>query len=403
MHGHASPTARVRGLDKVGLAASAVGLVSLLALPFATVRHSRIATGVSVAVWRAVPVWVLAVLVGAWLAVLALSTLRGSRVGAGARGLIGTAMIALLVAASGWAAADLAEGAGRFARVSIGGGVWAAAIAGYTLVLSSRRQLGRSTLLAHVITWLGPAAVVAMLAAGWLDELGIMKEYANVAERFWVETLNTILYSAISVVLATAIGVWLGITAYRNPRAERPVFAVVSVFQTIPGLAMVGLLVAPLAALSFAVPVLRRFGVGGIGWAPVVIALTLYALLSIVRNTYAGLRGVPPAVVDAGRGMGMTDPQLLRRVELPIGMPVVFSGVRTSAVQTIGNATLGAFVGGITLGRFIFQGLAEQAPDLTMLGSIALVVIALVVDGVLRQVQHTVFGRRAHTADGSTT
>ena len=170
---------------------------------------------------------------------------------------------------------------------------------------------------------------------------------------------------------------WLGITAYRKPRLERPVFTVVSVFQTIPGLAMVGLLVAPLAAASFALPVLRRFGIGGIGWAPVVIALTLYALLAIVRNTHAGLRGVPRAVVDAGRGMGMTDDQLLRKVELPLGMPVVFSGVRTSAVQTIGNATLGAFVGGITLGRFIFQGLAEQAPDLTMLGSIALVIIAL--------------------------
>jgi len=164
---------------------------------------------------------------------------------------------------------------------------------------------------------------------------------------------------------------------------------------------MVGLLVAPLAAISFAVPVLRRLGIGGIGWAPVVIALTLYALLAIVRNTHAGLRGVPRAVVDAGRGMGMTDEQLLRKVEVPLGMPVVFSGVRTSAVQTIGNATLGAFVGGITLGRFIFQGLAEQAPDLTMLGSIALVAIALVVDAVLRRVQDTAFARRPTPADGS--
>ena len=125
-------------------------------------------------------------------------------------------------------------------------------------------------------------------------------------------------------------------------------------------------------------------------------ALTLYALLAIVRNTYAGLRNVPPAVVDAGRGMGMTDGQLMRKVELPLGMPVVFSGVRTSTVQTIGNATLGAFVGGITLGRFIFQGLAEQSPDLTMLGSIALVLIAVLVDGALRVVQGRAF--RTHVA-----
>jgi osmoprotectant transport system permease protein len=228
-----------------------------------------------------------------------------------------------------------------------------------------------------------------------------MREYANVADRFWIETANTALYAAVSVASASVVGVYLGIVAFRNQQLERPVFATVSVFQTIPGLAMVGLLVAPLSAISFALPVLRRFGVGGIGWAPVVTALTLYALLSVVRNTYAGLRSVPPAVVDAGRGMGMTKGQLMRRVELPLGMPVVFSGVRTSTVQTIGNATLGAFVGGVTLGRFIFQGLAEQSPDLTMLGSIALVVMAVLVDGALRIVQSAAFRTRRPSSEGS--
>jgi osmoprotectant transport system permease protein len=237
-----------------------------------------------------------------------------------------------------------------------------------------------------------------MLLSGYLDNLGIMKEYANVADRFWVETVNTIIYAAVAVTIATAVGVYLGMLAFRNQHLERPIFATVSVFQTIPGLAMVGLLVAPFAAASFAVPLLRRLGIGGIGWAPVVTALTLYALLAIVRNTYAGLRNVPLAVVDAGRGMGMTDGQLMRKVELPLGMPVVFSGVRTSTVQTIGNATLGAFVGGITLGRFIFQGLAEQSPDLTMLGSIALVVIAVLADGALRIVQSRLF--RTHSVGG---
>ena len=138
------------------------------------------------------------------------------------------------------------------------------------------------------------------------------------------------IFAAVSVTIATVIGIYLGILAFRNRRLERPVFATVSVFQTIPGLAMVGLLVAPLAAVSFSLPFLRKLGIGGIGWAPVVTALTLYALLAIVRNTFAGLRNVPPATVDAGRGMGMTERQLMRKVELPLGMPVVFSGVRTS-------------------------------------------------------------------------
>lgn len=401
MQQHAGPVARRRGLDKVGLVASAIGLVALLALPFATVRHSRIATGVNVTAWGALPAAMLSVLVIAWLVVVVLSFVREGRGPAVARGFLGAAIIVALVAFSSWAATHLGQGAGRFSRVSIGGGVWLSAIAAYTLVLASRRQVGQRSWVSRTITWMAPVAIVAMIASGSLSDLGIMKEYVNVADRFWIEALNTVIFATVSVVLATAIGVWLGIKAYKKPRLERPVFTVVSVFQTIPGLAMVGLLVAPLAALSFAVPFLRTLGIGGIGWAPVVIALTLYALLSIVRNTHAGLRGVPLTVVDAGKGMGMTGDQLLRKVELPLGMSVLFSGVRTSAVQTIGNATLGAFVGGITLGRFIFQGLAEQAPDLTMLGSIALVVIALLVDGALRQGQRALFGRRVHTADGS--
>ena len=229
---------------------------------------------------------------------------------------------------SGWAASTLGPQTGQFARVSIGGGAWVSAISAYALVLASRRLLGRRSVVGVLIGVLAPAAIVALLLSGYLDDLGIMKEYANVSDRFWVETVNTIIYAAVSVSIAAAVGVFLGIQAFRNQHLERPIFATVSVFQTIPGLAMVGLLVTPFAAVSFAWPFLRTLGIGGIGWAPVVTALTLYALLAIVRNTYAGLRNVPPAVVDAGRGMGMTDGQLMRKVELPLGMPVVFSGVQ---------------------------------------------------------------------------
>jgi len=384
------------GPYKVGMAAAVIGLPSFLLLPFAVVRRSRIATGASLPPLSAIGPALTIALASLWVVVILLSLREGGRGFIVARGLLGAGMIAATVAVSGWTAGDLGAHAGRFARVSIGGGAWVSAIAAYSLVLASRRLLGRRSPLGLLVGLLAPAAIVAMLLTGFLNDLGIMKEYANVADRFWIETGNTALYAAVSVTVATAVGVYLGIVAFRNQQLERPVFATVSVFQTIPGLAMVGLLVAPLSAISFALPVLRRFGIGGIGWAPVVTALTLYALLAIVRNTYAGLRSVPSAVVDAGRGMGMTGSQLMRRVELPLGMPVVFSGVRTSTVQTIGNATLGAFVGGITLGRFIFQGLAEQSPDLTMLGSIALVVMAVIVDSVLRVVQSAAF--KTHTA-----
>jgi len=390
MQAHHNPTVRTRGSDRVSLVCAIAGLASFLLLPFATVRHSRIATGVELFAWRALPPVVFGVVIAAWLALAVLAWRRGGRPAAAARGLLGASLIGAMIALSGWTASHVGPSVGPFARVSIGGGAWISAIAAYAAVLTSRRQLGRRSVAGMAIAALAPAVFLVLLASGYLRDLGIMKEYVNVQDRFWVETLNTVIYAGVSVVMATTAGVLLGITAYRRARLERPIFGVVSAFQTVPGIAMVGLLVAPLAAVSFALPWLRTVGVGGLGWAPVVIALTLYALLAIVRNTHAGLRGVDVTVVDAGRGMGMTGGQLLREVELPLGMPVLFSGVRTSAVQTIGNATIGAFVGGVTLGRFIFQGLAEQAPDLTMLGAITLVVIALVVDGVLRASQRLV-------------
>jgi len=385
-----------RGTYRVGLVAVALGLPSFLALPFATVRSSRIVTGSGVSAYSALGPVLALLVVAMWVLVAVLSLRVGGRRAALARGVLGAGIIVALLALSGWAATTIGAATGPFARVSIGGGVWASAIAAYTVLLASRRLAGKRTPLGLMLGVAVPLAILGLLLSGYLADLGMMKEYLNVRDRFWVEVVNTVVFAAASVAIALAVGVSLGIAAFRNERFERPIFATVSVFQTVPGLAMVGLLVAPLAALSFAVPFLRTLGVGGIGWAPVVTALSLYALLAIVRNTYAGLRGVPEAVVDAGRGMGMDERQLMRKVRLPLAGPVLFSGVRTSTVQTIGNATLGAFVGGITLGRFIFQGLAEQAPDLTMLGSIALVAIALAVDATLRGVQGLIFGRRTH-------
>ena len=127
-----------------------------------------------------------------------------------------------LVALSGLAASQLGPQVGRFARVSIGGGAWVSAIAAYALVLASRRLLGRRSALGVLIGVLAPVAIVVMLLSGFLDDLGIMKEYANVADRFWIETVNTVIFAAVSVTIATAIGIYLGILAFRNKRLERP-------------------------------------------------------------------------------------------------------------------------------------------------------------------------------------
>lgn len=148
-------------------------------------------------------------------------------------------------------------------------------------------------------------------------------------------------------------------------------------------IALLGILIAPLAALAAAVPALAAAGVGGIGPAPAAVALFLYALLPVVANTVAGLARVSPAAVDAARGMGMSEAQMLREVELPLALPTILAGVRIVLVQNIGLCTLAALIGSGGLGVFVFQGIGQAAIDLVLLGAIPTVALAFAASVVL--------------------
>jgi osmoprotectant transport system permease protein len=169
---------------------------------------------------------------------------------------------------------------------------------------------------------------------------------------------------------AVAIGVPLGILATRDRRIEAGVLGVTNVLQTIPSLALFGFLIP--------VPIL-----GGIGASTAIVALTLYALLPIVRNTHAGIRGIEPALTEAGRGMGMTDRQLLARVELPLAAGVIVAGVRVATVISIGIATIAAAIGAGGLGVYIFQGLAMVNDTVILAGAVPAALLALAADGIL--------------------
>src|SRR5262249_30649769 len=152
--------------------------------------------------------------------------------------------------------------------------------------------------------------------------LSIAREYATRRQLFADALLRHISLAAGSVGPAIVIGFPLGVAAVRYRRLQGPLFAVLNVLQTIPSIALFGLLIVPLAALATAVPSLAALGVGGIGVAPAIVALVLYALLPVVRNTVAGLADVDGAVIEAGRGMGLTQQQIFRQVELPLALPV---------------------------------------------------------------------------------
>jgi osmoprotectant transport system permease protein len=170
-----------------------------------------------------------------------------------------------------------------------------------------------------------------------------------------------------STVLAMLIGIPLGILIARRPGLSSPVLGTANIIQAIPALALFGFLLP--------VPWL-----GARSDRLAILALTLYALLPIIRNTFTGIRGVDPAVMEAGRGMGMTESQLLWQVELPLATSVILSGVRVAVVISVGLATIAAFIGAGGLGEFIFRGVAMVDNRVILAGAIPAAILALLAD-----------------------
>ncbi|WP_310103070.1 ABC transporter permease/substrate-binding protein [Sphingomonas sp. BE138] len=189
-----------------------------------------------------------------------------------------------------------------------------------------------------------------------------------------------------ALAVALAIGVPVAIRAARAPRVAAGVLAAASLVQTIPSLALLALFYPVLLWIGHGVPAL--------GFLPALLALTLYALLPVVRNIVTGLRGLDPAVLEAADGIGMTRAQKLRLVELPLVLPVAMAGVRTAAVWTIGAATLSTTVGQPSLGDLIFAGLQTQAWALVIAGCIGAAALALGVDALLGIAEHAAEQRR---------
>ena len=180
-------------------------------------------------------------------------------------------------------------------------------------------------------------------------------------------TLEHLWMVGVSTFLAVLVGVPLGILITRRPGLNKPVLGGANIIQTIPSLALFGFLL-PIPWLGARSERLAIF------------ALTLYALLPLIRNTYAGIKGVDPSVVEAGRGMGMTDRQLLWQVELPLALGIIIAGVRVATVISIGLATIAAAIGAGGLGEYIFRGLAMVNNQLILAGAIPASALALAAD-----------------------
>lgn len=174
-----------------------------------------------------------------------------------------------------------------------------------------------------------------------------------------------------SMIIATVLAVTLGILATRYAWLRTPFLGGAGVLQTIPSLALLG----------FMIPIF------GIGVKTAIAALFLYSLLPIMRNTYTGIKDVDPATIEAARGVGMTNMQILFRIELPLATPIIMAGIRTAAVINVGNATLAAFIGAGGLGDFIFLGITRGIDGLILLGAIPATILAIILESFFSAVE----------------
>lgn len=189
--------------------------------------------------------------------------------------------------------------------------------------------------------------------------------------------LDHIYMVLIAVVLTIIVGVPLGVCAYFFPKARKIVLTVVEVLQTIPAMALLGVIMVFLGA----------------GKNTVIAGLLLYSLLPVVQNTYVGLSEVDPAIKEVAIGMGMTKIHRLFQVELPIAFPLIFAGIRISAVTSVGVAVFGAFVGGGGLGSVIYQGIRVQNISLILTSTLALMAMAVIIDAVMSVIEKRLKGR----------
>jgi len=215
--------------------------------------------------------------------------------------------------------------------------------------------------------------------------LSLLQFFAQQYVEIFSRTLEHLWLVAAAMSVAVLIGLPLGIALVRRRALRRWVLGAANVIQTIPSLALFGFLI-PLPLL------------GGIGASTAIVALALYALLPILRNTYTGIAGVDPAVLESARAMGMTPRQTLWQVELPLSMGVILAGVRTATVITIGVATIAAAIGAGGLGVFIFRGVAMASNAVILAGAIPAALLAVAADLLLGLLERRLSPPRASSA-----
>ena len=352
-------------------------------LPFINFAPNRLVSGESIALSR-LPEHV-GLILSLPVLILACLTLAPSRRLSLTLTLItGELLFIAILWVMGHTASQFAEQGSALARTSPGSGLWLSLTLCLLLCADTINRLTPTALwrlLLNLQVWIVP---VALLWSGYFADLSLLKEYANRQDVF-DDALTRHLALLLGTLLpALMIGVPLGVLCYTRPGWQSSVFSVLNVIQTVPSVALFGLLIAPLAGLVKLAPWLSSLGVSGIGVAPALIALVLYALLPLVRGVVAGLQHVPRNIIESAEGMGMSRWQIFWRAEVPLALPVLLRSLRVVCVQTIGMTVIAALIGAGGFGAIIFQGLLSSALDLVLLGVIPVIALAVILDALFK-------------------
>lgn len=398
-------------MNRVLFTLSALALLAVSLLPFVHFAPNRFLGGQGQSLWSifrladpTLSVLLIALLAGGvglmWL------SLKGQ--GYPQRHVI-TAVVSCMTAAVAFAVLAVASKqliaqASPAARVTIGSGFWVLFLLLNLILIDvwQRLQLpiplptspqapqrGRTWVALLIVGMVVGLTLAFMLQA--FDALSLVKEYRNHQARF-IEALYRHIQLVIMAFIPTLLlGLLLGGLVWLIPRCNAVFFSVLNFLQTIPSIALFALLMMPLSWLAIKYPTLQTWGISGIGAAPSVIALVLYTLLPLARNTYAGLSSVPYDAREAATAMGMSRLQIFRDILLPLSLPMILSGVRIVIVQLIGLTVVAALIGAGGLGIFVWEGLGQYALDLVLLGALPTIVLALLADwgvqALIRRVQ----------------
>jgi len=358
-------------------------ILAAFSLPFLSYAPNRLLSGKSIgllsllhgaALWLLLPLGALALL----------SLLPPLRRFALLTAICASALLGLIFWLSGHGAQQLALEGSRLARTSWGSGCWLMLALSLLMAADAIARITPSHLWRIVGNTLVLLPAVALLFSHQLDGLSLLKEYRNRQEVFDAALLQHLTILLLTVLPTLAIDTPLGVLCYRSQRWQTPIFSTLNIIQTVPSIALFGLLIAPLAGLAAAFPWLAQHGINGIGLAPAIVALVMYALLPLVRSVVAGLQSVPANVIESALGMGMTRGQIFLRIQLPLALPLFLTGVRILAVQTVGMAVVAALIGAGGFGAIVFQGLLSSALDLVLLGVIPVIAMAVMVDSLFK-------------------